>query len=78
MEIDQCICGVINNKLGCLFSQEGDFNEGANLNMPFSTRIFSRISNLSSKGFDQGALIEGQAATVESLYLKEFINDSGT
>ena len=80
-DTDQCICGVINNKLVMsLQLQEGDFNEGANFKYALLAHEFFHVYQIYlSKGFDQGVfwLIEGQAATVESLYLKEFINDSG-
>ena len=80
-DTDQCICGVINNKLVMsLQLQDGDFNEGANFKYALLAHEFFHVYQIYlSKGFDQGVfwLIEGQAATVESLYLKEFINDSG-
>ena len=80
-DTDQCICGVINNKLVMsLQLQEFDFNEGANFKYALLAHEFFHVYQIYlSKGFDQGVfwLIEGQAATVESLYLKEFINDSG-
>ena len=80
-DTDQCICGVINNKLVMsLQLQEGDFDEGANFKYALLAHEFFHVYQIYlSKGFDQGVfwLIEGQAATVESLYLKEFINDSG-
>ena len=80
-DTDQCICGVINNKLVMsLQLQEGDFNEGANFKYALLAHEFFHVYQIYlSKGFDQGVfwLIEGQAATVERLYLKEFINDSG-
>ena len=79
-DTDQCICGVVNNKLVMsLQLQEGDFNEGANFKYALLAHEFFHVyQKYLSKGFDQGVfwLIEGQAATVESLYLKEFINDS--
>ena len=79
-DTDQCICGVVNNKLVMsLQLQEGDFNEGANFKYALLAHEFFHVYQMYlSKGFDQGVfwLIEGQAATVESLYLKEFINDS--
>ena len=79
-DTDQCICGVVNNKLVMsLQLQESDFNEGANFKYALLAHEFFHVYQMYlSKGFDQGVfwLIEGQAATVESLYLKEFINDS--
>ena len=79
-DTDQCICGVVNNKLVMsLQLQEGDFNEGDNFKYALLVHEFFHVYQMYlSKGFDQGVfwLIEGQAATVESLYLKEFINDS--
>ena len=79
-DTDQCICGVVNNKLVMsLQLQESDFNEGANFKYALLAHEFFHVyQKYLSKGFDQGVfwLIEGQAATVESLYLKEFINDS--
>ena len=79
-DTDQCICGVVNNKLVMsLQLQESDFNEGANFKYALLAHEFFHVYQMYlSKGFDQGIfwLIEGQAATVESLYLKEFINDS--
>ena len=79
-DTDQCTCGVVNNKLVMsLQLQESDFNEGANFKYALLAHEFFHVYQMYlSKGFDQGVfwLIEGQAATVESLYLKEFINDS--
>ena len=80
-DTDQCICGVINNKLVMsLQLQEGDFNEGANFKYALLAHEFFHVyQKYLSKGFDHRVfwLIEGQAATVESLYLKEFIKDTG-
>lgn len=80
-DTDQCICGVINDKLVMsLQLQEGDFDEGANFKYALLAHEFFHVYQIYlSNGFDQGVfwLVEGQAATVESLYLKEFMNDSG-
>jgi hypothetical protein len=80
-DTDQCICGVVNNKLVMsLQLTDGDLNEGANFKYALLAHEFFHVYQMYlSKGFDQGVfwLIEGQAATIESLYLKEFINDSG-
>ena len=80
-DTDQCICGVINNKLVMSIQlQEGDFDEGANFKYALLAHEFFHVYQIYlSNGFDQGVfwLVEGQAATVESLYLKEFMNDSG-
>ena len=60
--------------------QEGDFNEETNFKYALLAHEFFHVYQIYlSNGFDQGVfwLIEGQAATVESLYLKEFMNDSG-
>ena len=47
--------------------------------VPISTTFAKGKAKYLSKGFDHSVfwLIEGQAATVESLYLKEFIKDTG-
>ena len=79
-DTDQCICGVINNKLVMsLQLQEGDFNEGNNFKYALLAHEFFHVyQNYLSNGMDMSVfwLVEGQAAIVESLYLKEFINDS--
>jgi uncharacterized repeat protein (TIGR02543 family) len=80
-DTDQCICGAVNNKLVMsLQLTEGLLNEVANSKYALLAHEFFHVYQMYlSKGFDQRVfwLIEGQAATVESLYLKEFINDSG-
>jgi hypothetical protein len=80
-DTDQCICGFINNKLVMsLQLTDGDLNEGANFKYALLAHEFFHVYQMYlSKGFGQGVfwLIEGQAATIESLYVKEFLNDSG-
>ena len=79
-DTDQCICGVINNKLVMsLQLQEGDFNEGANFKYALLAHEFFHVYQyFLSQGLDMGVfwLIEGQAAIIESLYVKEYLNDS--
>ena len=79
-DTDQCICGVINNKLVMsLALGEGDFIEGNNFKYALLAHEFFHVyQNYLSNGKDMSVfwLVEGQAAIVESLYVKEFINDS--
>lgn len=80
-DTDTCICGEVDDKLVMsLQLQEGFFtNEGNSLKYALLAHEFFHVYQLNlDKGFDSETfwLIEGQAATVESLYVKEFINDS--
>lgn len=79
-DTDQCICGIIDKHLVMsLQLQEGDFGAQNNFKYALLAHEFFHVYQIyKSKGFDQEVfwLIEGQAATIESLYLKEFINDS--
>ncbi len=80
-DTDQCICGEVDDKLVMsLQLQEGDFNEGNNFKYALLAHEFFHVYQMNlCKGFDDDGifwLIEGQAATMESLYVKEFVNDS--
>lgn len=60
-------------------SEEYDFNDGNNFKYALLAHEFFHVYQIfKSQGFDQSIfwLIEGQAATIESLYMKEYINDS--
>ncbi|MGB1805629.1 MAG: hypothetical protein ACPHL7_00045 [Flavobacteriaceae bacterium] len=80
-ETEQCICGEVNNHLvmSLEMSEEYDFVEGNNFKYALLAHEFFHVFQISkSQGFDQSVfwMIEGQAATIESLYMKEYINDS--
>ena len=80
-ETEQCICGVVDDHLvmSLEMSEKYDFNEGNNFKYALLAHEFFHVYQIfKSQGFDQSIfwLIEGQAATIESLYMKEFIFDS--
>ena len=80
-ETEQCICGVVDNHLvmSLEMSEEYDFNNGNNFKYALLAHEFFHVYQIyKSQGFEQSVfwLIEGQAATIESLYMKEYINDS--
>lgn len=80
-ETEQCICGVVDDHLvmSLEMSEEYDFNDGNNFKYALLAHEFFHVYQIfKSQGFDQSIfwLIEGQAATIESLYMKEYINDS--
>ncbi|MEK9612800.1 MAG: hypothetical protein VW080_02605 [Flavobacteriaceae bacterium] len=80
-ETEQCICGEVDDHLvmSLEMSEEYDFNDGNNFKYALLAHEFFHVFQMSkSQGFDQSVfwMIEGQAATIESLYMKEFINDS--
>lgn len=80
-ETEQCICGEVNNHLvmSLEMSEEYDFVDGNNFKYALLAHEFFHVFQISkSQGFDQSVfwMIEGQAATIESLYMKEFIKDS--
>lgn len=77
-DTDQCICGVINqNLVMSLQIHNTDFNDSFKYAL-VAHEFFHVYQMYLSNGFEQDIfwLIEGQAATIESLYLKEFLNDS--
>ena len=77
-DTDQCICGVINqNLVMSLQIHNTDFNDSFKYAL-VAHEFFHVYQMYLSNGFKQDIfwLIEGQAATIESLYLKEFLNDS--
>jgi hypothetical protein len=80
-ETEQCICGEVDNHLvmSLEMSEEYDFNDGNNFKYALLAHEFFHVFQISkSQGFDQSVfwMIEGQAATIESLYMKEYIKDS--
>ena len=78
-DTDQCICGYIDNKLiMSLQMTSGDLDYDGNFKYALLAHEYFHVFQMYHSlglNIDNFWLIEGQAATIESLYVKEFHSD---